>query len=122
MIHRQAIYDKELNVYAYKLLSLDNIDNKEALMSINNSSHATNKAMLDTLSEIGFPQLAGNYPIVLNFNYGFLTGEEKIPELPNQLIIEIINDIEITENVISSVKTLSDKGHIIALNNRNNNH
>ena len=114
-IGRQAIYDNKLNVYAYELLSRNNEDDNESLVNENNANHATTIVMLNALTEIGLPQLVGKHPAFINLTYDFLTGENKIPELPNQLVIEVLEDIEITENLISAVKKLSDKGYMIAL-------
>ena len=114
-IGRQAIYDKQLNVYAYELLSRGNSEDNHASVDEQNSNHATTIVMLNALTEIGLQQLVGQHPAFINLTYEFLTGERKIPDLHNQIVIEILEDIEVTEELITSVKTLSNNGYMIAL-------
>ena len=114
-IGRQAIYDKQLNVAAYELLSRSNAEHNEAFVGEYNANHATTVVMLNALTEIGLDQLVGNHPAFINLTYDFLIGEREIPDLRNQLVLEILEDVEITPELISAVKKLSDSGYMIAL-------
>ncbi len=114
-IGRQAIYDKQLKVSAYELLSRSNDEHNEAFVGEHNANHATTIVMLNALTEIGLEQLVGKHPAFINLTYDFLTGECKIPDLRNQLVLEILEDVEVTEELVISVKKLSDSGYIIAL-------
>ena len=114
-IGRQAIYDKQLNVFAYELLSRSNAKQNEAFVSELNANHATTIVMLNALTEIGLHQIVGNQPAFINFTYDFLVDEFKIPDLPNQLVLEILEDVKVTDELISGVKKLSENGYLIAL-------
>jgi EAL and modified HD-GYP domain-containing signal transduction protein len=114
-IGRQAIYDKQLKVFAYELLSRSNAEHNEAFVSELNANHATTIVMLNALTEIGLQQIVANQPAFINFTYDFLVGEFKIPDLPNQLVLEILEDVKVTDELIAAVKGLSDKGYLIAL-------
>lgn len=114
-IGRQAIYDKQLNVFAYELLSRSNTKHNAAFVGEHNANHATTIVMLNALTEIGLQQLVGNHPAFINFTYDFLIAENKIPDLHTQLVLEILEDIEVTDKLVSSVKKLSDDGYMIAL-------
>lgn len=114
-IGRQAIYDKELKVSAYELLSRSNDEHNEAFVGEHNANHATTVVMLNALTEIGLQQLVGNNPAFINLTYDFLTGKCKIPDLRNQLVLEILEDVEVTDDLVKAVKTLSDSGYMIAL-------
>ena len=63
--------NKQLNVTAYELLSRRN-------------------------DEHNFP-FVGEHPAFINFTYDFLTNEHKIPDLRNQIVLEIIEDVEVTD-------------------------
>ena len=114
-IGRQAIYDKQLKVSAYELLSRSNADHNEAFVGEHNANHATTIVMLNALTEIGLQQLVGNHPAFINLTYDFLIGKCKIPDLRSQLVLEITEDIEVDEELIAAVKNLSDSGYMIAL-------
>ncbi len=114
-IGRQAIYDKELKVSAYELLSRNNADQNEAFVDEHNANYATTIVMLNALTEIGLQQLVGNRPAFINLTYDFLIGEHAIPDLRNQLVLEILEDVEVTEELVAAVKKLSDSGYMIAL-------
>ena len=114
-IGRQAIYDQQLKVFAYELLSRSNAEHNEAFVGEHNANHATTIVMLNALTEIGLDQLVGNQPAFINFTYDFLVGEFKIPNLPNQLVLEILEDIKVTDELVTAVQKLSDSGYLIAL-------
>ena len=114
-IGRQAIYDKQLKVFAYELLSRSNAELNEAFVGEHNANHATTIVMLNALTEIGLQQIVGNHPAFINFTYDFLVGENKIPDLPNQLVLEILEDVKVTDELVSAIKKLSGSGYLIAL-------
>jgi len=114
-IGRQAIYDKQLKVFAYELLSRSNAEHNEAFVGELNANHATTIVMLNALTEIGLHQIVGSHPAFINFTYDFLVGEYKIPELHNQIVLEILEDVKVTDELVTAVKKLSDNGYQIAL-------
>ncbi len=114
-IGRQAIYDKQLNVFAYELLSRKNAEHNKAFVGEHNANHATTIVVLNALTEIGLPQLVGNHPAFINFTYDFLIGKNKIPDLHNQIVLEILENIEVTDELIDAIKKLSAQGYMIAL-------
>ena len=71
--------------------------------------------MLNAVTEIGLQDLVGNHPAFINLTYDLLTGKVKIPDLHNQVVLEILEDIEVTDELITAVKNLSDSGYMIAL-------
>ncbi len=114
-IGRQAIYDKQLKVSAYELLSRSNSEYNEAFVGEHNANHATTIVVLNALTEIGLQQLVGKHPAFINLTYDFLISEGAIPELQNQLVLEILEDVEVTDELVIAVQKLSDSGYMIAL-------
>lgn len=114
-IGRQAIYDKQLKVSAYELLSRSNSEQNESFVGDHNANLATTNVMLNALTEIGLQQLVGNHPAFINLTYDFLIGECAIPDLRNQLVLEVLEDVEVTDDLVMAVKKLSDSGYMIAL-------
>lgn len=70
-IGRQAIYDKQLKVSAYELLSRNNTEHNQAFVSEHNANQTTTIVMLNALTEIGLQQLVGNHPAFINLTYDF---------------------------------------------------
>ena len=114
-IGRQEIYDKELNIFGYELLSRSNAEHNEAFVGEHNANHASTLVMLNALTEIGLQQLVGNRPAFINLTYDLITKNNAIPDLHNQFVLEILEDVEITDELIIAVKKLSQDGYIIAL-------
>lgn len=114
-IGRQAIYDKQLKVSAYELLSRSNSEHNKAFVGEHNANHATTIVMLNALTEIGLQQLVGEHPAFVNLTYDFLIGEGAIPNLQNQLVLEILEDVEVTDELVIAVQKLSNSGYMIAL-------
>lgn len=114
-IGRQAIFDKQLNIFAYELLSRNNSQLNEATIDKSNASHATTIVMLNALTEIGLQQIVGIHPAFINLTYDYLIGKSLIPDLHNQFVLEILEDVEVTNELVIAVKKLSDNGYTIAL-------
>ena len=114
-IGRQAIYDKQLKVSAYELLSRSNSEHNKAFVGEHNANHATTIVMLNALTEIGLQQLVGKHPAFINLTYDFLISEDAFPDLHNQLVLEILEDVAVTDELVTAVKKLSDSGYMIAL-------
>ena len=114
-IGRQAIYDKKLDVYGYELLSRSNAEQNQAFVNDDNASHATTEVILNALTEIGLPQLVGKHPAFINLTDDFLSGQTPIPDLQHQIVIEVLENIRITPQLLESVKKLSASGYQIAL-------
>lgn len=114
-IGRQAIYDKHLKVSAYELLSRSNSEYNQAFVGEYNANLATTLVILNALTEIGLQQLVGEHPAFINLTYDFLINEDAFPELQNQLVLEILEDVAVTDELVAAVKKLSDSGYMIAL-------
>ena len=114
-IGRQAIYDKQLNVFAYELLSRSNAEHNEAFVGEHNANQATTLVMLNALTEIGLQQIVGDHPAFINLTYDFLIGRCPIPDVHNHIVLEILGDVEVNDELIAAVRKLSDSGYKIAL-------
>jgi c-di-GMP phosphodiesterase len=112
-IGRQPIFDRELQVVAYELLYRGNQQNNFA--AVTDGEMATTQVLVNAFMEIGFDDLVGEHHAFINMTRSFILGEQ-LKSLPNdRVVIEILEDIEIDEEVISSVKALSEAGYSIAL-------
>jgi len=111
-IGRQPIYDSSLNVYAYELLFRSGEENQANVID---GDHATTEVILNTFTEIGLTKIIGKHKAFINLTRSFLLGIYPLPECQDQVVLEILEDIEIDDKIISAVKNLSQQGYTIAL-------
>lgn len=113
-VGRQPIFDKKLNVYAYELLfRAAQDDNSSSAMPDGDS--ATTQTIINTFVEIGLEKLVRDKLAAINLTESFILNVDKIPFSKNQVILEILEDIEVTPELINAVQVLVDAGYIIAL-------
>ena len=112
-IARQPIYDAKLKVVAYELLFRSGKTINEADFLDGNS--ATTNVIINAITEIGMDQLVGKHPAFINLTYDCLINEGAIPDLQNQLVLEVLEDVEVTGELVAAVKKLSDSDYMIAL-------
>lgn len=111
-VARQPILDINQNVIAYELLfrdgksnSFPNIDPNQATSNILNNNHLT----------LGVEQVTGDLPAYINFHAETLI--RRFPSFldPKKIVIEVLEDIEISNQLVESIKSLKDKGYTLAL-------
>ncbi len=110
-VGRQAIHDRHLNVYAYELLYRDP---KERLTTYN-GDQASSRVLLNAFMEIGLPRIVGQHLAFINLTEAFFTEMPDIPFDKENVVLEVLENITITEPVIQGVKKLHQRGVRIAL-------
>ena len=111
-IGRQPIYDRKLDVYAYELLFRAASDNSA---NFTDGDKATSDVIVNTFLEIGLDNIVGNRLAFINLTRAFFVGEHTISLPRDRVVLELLEDIEADEEVINSVKRLSEQGYSIAL-------
>ena len=113
-VGRQPIFDLRLNVFAYELLyrSGQQLNPEAARVS---GDRATTDTIVNTFMEIGLDRLVGKAYAAINLTQGFLLEAEKLPFSPDQVILEVLEDIPVTPELIAAVESLKTRGYIIAL-------
>ncbi len=112
-IGRQPIFTENLGVYAYELLFRRELDQENA--NVIDGDSATSQVVLNTFAEIGLANLVGNHKAFINLTRYFLEDPQRIVIPPGQIVLEILEDIEPDQTILSSIKTLKNQGHTIAL-------
>ncbi len=114
-IGRQPIYDKNLNVYAYELLF--RAGQQQNAANIVDGDIATTNVVLNALTEIGMDKLVGEQLAFINLPRNFLLtlGDDPVPEIKHQIVLEILEDIAADDEVVAAVQDLSTNGYTIAL-------
>lgn len=112
-VARQPIYDASMAVVAYELLYRASPSSRSA--QVGDPGSATLEVITGAALEIGLDRLAGGLPVHINFPQELLA---KLPELPLQaerVIIEVLEDVRATPQVLQGIRTLRIRGHRIAL-------
>ena len=112
-VGRQPIYDRKLGVYAYELLFRSGeVNNSSGAVS---ADGATSQTIVNTFIEIGLEKIVGSRYAAINLTESFFLEEDKLPISPKQVILEVLEDIPVTDKLVQAVKRLHDQGFIIAL-------
>lgn len=109
-IGRQAIFDRNHSVSSYELL-FRNSDHT----FLDDGDRMTASVMVRALMDVGLDKLAAGKPVSINASESFLLSG-MIDMLPaNQVAIEILESVPVTDKVIEACKRLKRKGYSIML-------
>lgn len=111
-VGRQAIFDRRLNVVGYELLYRDSEENRAKFDNVTQASATT---MLNAFAELGLDDLVGNVPAYVNVPADFLLQRYPIPLPPERTVLEVLEDVPVTPQLISSLRELRSRGFKIAL-------
>jgi len=110
LLARQPIYDTNKVVIGYELLFREN----DTLPLTNfDGNRATSRVLLSLFTETDLTSVTGGLPAFVNFTAELLNSTPLFN--PKTIIIEVLEDIEITNEVINNLKSLKKKGYTLAL-------
>ncbi|MCW8983272.1 MAG: HDOD domain-containing protein [Gammaproteobacteria bacterium] len=112
-IGRQPIFDRQQKVIGYELLYRTEETPDRA--SFDNGDKATSQVIINSIMDIGLERLVGQRIAFINLTKCFISGEISLPFEPNQIVLELLEDIEPTEAVIEGLTALKNRGYPIAL-------
>lgn len=112
-IARQPIFDRNVIVYGYELLFRNNM--KETRYSATDPDMASSRTIVESFHSAGIENITGGKRAFINFTSNLLL--ENIASLfpKNELVVEILEDVEPTPEVIEVCRWLKDNGYTIAL-------
>jgi len=109
---RQPIFNLYEQVVAYELLYRNKEMNSFPHV---NPDKATIDVLVNTLMNIGIEEVANGRPSFVNFTNNLLFSSFMDYLDPAEIVIEVLEDIEITENLVQRLHYLKDKRFFIAL-------
>lgn len=113
-IGRQPLLDRALRTVAYELLFRSN--ERDVTASFVEGNVATARVVSHALTEIGLDHLVGDKLAFVNVTGHYLTDSRLLECLPSdRVVLEILEDVQPTEEVIGGVKRLRDLGYTIAV-------
>ncbi len=111
-VARQPIYDKKLAVVGYELLYRSG-DMQEAVFE--DGDLASCETILNSFMHIGIDNLTGSSLAFINYPKEFIINESLTAMFKEQSVLEILEDVEPTPEVIEGIKRLKTEGYRIAL-------
>lgn len=111
-VARQPIFDRSCRVQGYELLFRRSLEN---VARITDGRSATRHVLSASYLDIGIQQLTAGMPAFINFGRDLLLDGTPRMMPPEQVVIEILEDVEPDEEVLRSVRSLKALGYRFAL-------
>jgi EAL and modified HD-GYP domain-containing signal transduction protein len=111
-IARQPIYDRELKVMGYELLYRDSDVNEARFQD---PDRASSDAILNSFIHIGIDTLTGSSLVFINLPESFITNATLTPMFRDQCVLEVLEDVKATPDVMRGLERLSQQGFKLAL-------
>lgn len=111
-VGRQPILNRQGDIFAYELLYRNSRDNFYPGVD---SDKATIGLLVNTFLAIGIEKVAGESVVFINFT-GELLAQDIFTSLkPDRVVIEILEDVEITPSLLTKMRLLKAEGFKLAL-------
>lgn len=111
-VARQPIFTREQDIWGYELLFRHSGHGNEA--KISDPDIATAKVIADGLSMV-LPQLDAQKKVLINFPQNLLAGGVNVTLPPEQCIIEILETVAPTPEILDSCNRIKQEGYMLAL-------
>lgn len=111
-IARQSIYDKALDIIGYELLYRNSEVNAA---SFDDGTIASSETIVNSFIHIGIDNLVGTSLAFVNLPSEFILNNSLIAMFHEQAVLEVLEDVESSEEILSGLLALKSKGYKIAL-------
>lgn len=111
-IARQAILNKKKELYAYELLFRDGENNCFPDIS---PDEATSKILTDSHLDLGLEDISAGKPVFINFHQDTLLHRFPTSLDPKKVVIEVVETVKPTSELVQACKTIKDLGYTLAL-------
>jgi len=112
LVARQPIFDRCQKVVAYELLYRSSRENR---FRDSDSATATSSVVANVLLSFGLDQLIQDRKAFINFDAATLSENLATVLPPERVVIEILETVEETENLLRVCEELGEKGYRLAL-------
>lgn len=109
---RQPIFDRQGSIYGYELLYRNSDENTFPNV---NPEKATLHVFMHTFLSFGIHKVVGNHKVFINFSEDLLKEELFLSFPPKTIVIEVLETVMITPNVLKHIKKFKEAGYQIAL-------
>ena len=113
-IARQPILDNQGSTYGYELLFRST--EKNAFDPTIDGDAATASVLVNSIVEVGLDSIVGSSKAFINLTQKFIENPEMLDLLqPGSCVLEVLENVVVTDDVVAGVKALRERGHTIAL-------
>ncbi len=111
-VARQPIFDRQRQVYAYELLFRSGMSN--AFPGVD-GDEATSSLLSSSFFTVGIEQIASGHKAFINFTEDMLV--QGVPAMfpKDCVVVEVLEDVHPTEEVVAACRELVRKGYTLAL-------
>ncbi|NVJ58954.1 MAG: HDOD domain-containing protein [Gammaproteobacteria bacterium] len=113
LLARQPIFDRNLKLFGYELLYRQNHQSEHAQFLC--GDHATSSVLLNNYASLSQATEHHRVPAFINITESLLKADELLPVNPNQVILEVLEDVTPDDALLASVKKYKELGFKIAL-------
>lgn len=111
-VARQPIFNMYEQVVGYELLYRNKLENRFPEVD---SDIATIDVLVNSFLSIGIDEVSYGKPVFVNFTYNLLMSSVFDYIEPTKVIVEILEDVNITPEIVNKVKELKRRGFKMAL-------
>lgn len=111
-VARQPIFDRKMNVFGYELLYRKSMNN---FYEGTDDSQATAELLNHAFFSFRFRELTDDTKAFINFSEELLMQEIPLLISPDDIVVEILERVENTEELILVCKKLKQRGYLLAL-------
>ncbi len=112
-VARQPIFLKNQRVFAYELLFRSGLENY--FDSTQDSGQATSKVISHSFLMIGISKITDGKKAFINFNKEMLHSEYASLFPKDITVVEVLEDVAVTPEVVAACRNLRRKGYVVAL-------
>lgn len=113
-IARQGIYDAHRRLVSYELLFRSG---KGEGCDTVEGERATSQVIASTFGTFGLDIISDGRPVFINFTRAFLTGVIPIPVPPDNVIIEVVEQVDVDHELLLGLAQLRQAGYRVAVDN-----
>jgi len=113
-VARQPIFDQQMQVYAYELLFRPTGGEGDEA-SVKDGDSATSNVIINTFVNIGLDRIVGDHLAFINLTRLFLSNPDLIMLPPEQLVLEVLEDVEPGANLLDGLRNIRERGYRLAL-------
>ncbi|MBT8428616.1 MAG: HDOD domain-containing protein [Gammaproteobacteria bacterium] len=110
-VGRQAIFDRELKVFAYELLYRD----AGGRCSISDGDQASSVTLLNAFMEIGLDRITGPHKAFINLTRHFFVNMPPIPFSQDRVVLEVLEDVDVDDVLLQGISNMAAQGFQLAM-------
>lgn len=111
-VARQPIFRANMKLFAYELLFRTDMSN--AFPGIDGGT-ATSSLLSSSFFTVGIERISGGKLVFINFTEELLLRATPLMFSPDEVVVEILEDVQPTKEVIAACQALHQKGYTLAL-------